>query len=740
MRRFMARLLSGERGNVGLMFGLMLFPMIGIVGLSVDTARAYAVQEQLQTALDAAALAGGRNYSLANRDQIIQDYFNQNWDESRYGALSSPLVITTDVTTGTLTLQANAAFKPIFVKFLGIGDLSVAADAQIVRNDTTLEVALAIDTTGSMGSNDSSGTYKMGAAKDAANLLLNILFNYQDTDDHVYVSVVPFVQNVNVGSNYSNWLVSGSESAVPWNSGPYPTRSGWRGCMFERLNGSGVPVYDMTDESPATQRFLPYQDNYMGPNCPAWTSGERGITPGICRMNNGSLYTASTSGTTGISAPTHTSGTSSDGAVSWTYQLPAYTGGLGTTRINCPIWQRGESVAVNACRTAPICPAWQSGESIAIGSCRTNSGKIYSATSAGTSTGTTGPTHSSGSATTGGNTWQYRGASYTGIGNQVYFATTTGTTGNLAPIHTSTTATSDGSVSWQIAYRMNGGTKEAIGRRWAGSQAISSTGTGNMRSNPWWLYYSPGGTGTTTGSTAPSHVSGSSTSGGISWTYRGRVTAQDPSSSSEYGYGYNSGCGSQIVPLTNNRLTAKARVDVLTPSPYGGTMTNMGLMWGWRTISPNWRGLWSGVPADRPMDNNAADNFKAVIILTDGENTSVTNNNCYNSNAPDNPVCRSANTPYGYLTDGTLGTTTSPSTAVTNMNLKVAQICSNIRASGTLVYAVLFDLPSGTSDTKTLFQNCVGDPSRFFDVVDSAQLSAAFQTIAIDLSRLRISQ
>jgi len=34
----------------------------------------------------------------------------------------------------------------------------------------------------------------------------------------------------------------------------------------------------------------------------------------------------------------------------------------------------------------------------------------------------------------------------------------------------------------------------------------------------------------------------------------------------------------------------------------------------------------------------------------------------------------------------------------------------------------------------------VGDPSHFFDVVDSAQLSAAFQTIAIDLSRLRISQ
>lgn len=729
-----------ERGNMAMLFGLVMIPIIGIVGLAVDTARAYAVQEQLQAGLDAASLAGGRYYSLPERDAIIQDYFDQNWDATRYGATVSPLTITPDNATGTLTIAAEATFSPIFVKFLGVGNIDVEADSQITRNETTLEVALAIDTTGSMDQNDGSGTHKMTAAIDAANLLLNILYNDQDSDDKVFVSVVPFVQNVNVGNNYGSWLVAGSEAAVPWNSGPYPS-SGWRGCMFERLNGSNVPVYDTTDESPVVQRFRPYADDYIGPNCPAWTSGERGVFIGLCRQNNGSIYTATTAGTAGATAPIHLSGTASDGTVTWQYRRPAFTSALGTTRIDCPIWQRDEAVTTNSCRTAPICPTWQSSEAIGIGACRVSSAsgsaRIYSATSAGTTSGASGPSHTSGSATSGGITWQHRGTSYAGIGNNIYFATGNGTTGNLAPVHT-TGSTSDGTVSWQIAQSDTSGNTFNIGRYWTSGQSIGSTGTGNMRTNPWWLSYDPRNTGTTSGSVAPSHTSGTVTTGSIQWRYQRRVTAQDPSSNAQYGFGFNSGCGTPIAPLTTSRLTAKATIDVLVPSPYGGTMTNAGLIWAWRTISPNWRTLWSGVPADRPFDNNEVDNFKAVVILTDGENTSITNNNCGSWGSY--PICRSPNTPYGYISDGLLGTTSSSSTAVTNMNAKVTEICNNIRASGTLIYAVMFDLPAGASSTRTLFQNCVGDPSRFFDTVDSAQLSAAFKTIAIDLARLRISQ
>lgn len=47
-----------------------------------------------------------------------------------------------------------------------------------------------------------------------------------------------------------------------------------------------------------------------------WRTGEQ-ISAGIQRVSNGRLYTASNSGTTGGTAPVHTSGTVSDGGVSW---------------------------------------------------------------------------------------------------------------------------------------------------------------------------------------------------------------------------------------------------------------------------------------------------------------------------------------------------------------------------------------------------------------------------------------
>jgi Flp pilus assembly protein TadG len=730
---------QSESGSIMIMMGLLLVPLIGLIGLSVDTARAYAVQRQLQVALDAAALAGGRNYSIAERDQIIQDYFNENWAENPIQANATPVVIVPDLATGTLTVTANATLDPLFVKFIGVGTVEVGASAQIVRNDTTLEVALVIDTTGSMDSDDDNGDQKMGSAISAANLLLNILYNYQDTDDHVYVSVVPFVQNVNVGTAHSSWLVSGSQAAVPWNAGPYPTSTGWRGCVFERLDGAGQVTYDTTDEPPTTQLFRPYADSYFGPNCPVWTTGERGVTAGLCRQSNGYIFTATNSGTSGATAPTysgavescHTSTVISDGTVNWQCRRPTY-GGTGVSAVDCPIWQRNETISGNGvCRFAPVCSAWATGQSISIGDCRTSGTRIYSATTSGTTTGGSGPSHTSGTTTSGGISWQYRSAAYVGVGNNFYVSTgiTTPpvTTGNAPPVHTSGTV-SDGNINWQLVTNSGG---DRIGRMWSGGQSISSTGTGNMRVNPWYFWYDPRNTNTTSGSTPPTHTSGTVTTGSIQWRYQGRLTAQDAYYNAQYGHGYNSGCGTPIVPMTDNRLTAKATVDVLHPSTgYGGTMTSMGLIWGWRSISPRWQGLWNGVPADRPYAYNQPDNYKAVILLTDGENVFSSCNGTF---------CRSSATPYGYLADGRLGTTDS-ATAVSTIDSKVTTICNNIRATGTLIYAVMFDLPAGASDTRTLFQNCTGSTSRFFDVVDEASLTAAFQTIAIDLSRLRISQ
>ncbi len=61
-----------------------------------------------------------------------------------------------------------------------------------------------------------------------------------------------------------------------------------------------------------------------------WTTGTAFTTGAYCSYN-GNYYIAASSGTTGATPPTWTSGTSSDGAINWTYYSGSYSGFLADT-------------------------------------------------------------------------------------------------------------------------------------------------------------------------------------------------------------------------------------------------------------------------------------------------------------------------------------------------------------------------------------------------------------------------
>lgn len=60
-----------------------------------------------------------------------------------------------------------------------------------------------------------------------------------------------------------------------------------------------------------------------GLKCVDWSLGQSATANTTFRKNAGNAYVAATTGTTGSTAPTHTSGTVSDGGVDWTYYGPA---------------------------------------------------------------------------------------------------------------------------------------------------------------------------------------------------------------------------------------------------------------------------------------------------------------------------------------------------------------------------------------------------------------------------------
>ena len=177
--------------------------------------------------------------------------------------------------------------------------------------------------------------------------------------------------------------------------------------------------------------------------------------------------------------------------------------------------------------------------------------------------------------------------------------------------------------------------------------------------------------------------------------------------------GPNQHCPPALMPLTNTKQPLLDKIDSLIARGY--THINFGAVWGWRVLSP-------GEPFTEGAAYGEPDTNKAILIMTDGDNT-VTNNYY---------------TAYGYLNMGLLGTT-SYSAGRAELNSRLLTVCSNMKAQNIIVYTVSFG--SGvSSSTQALLSSCATDADHYFHSPTNAQLQSTFRAIANELSNLRISQ
>jgi Flp pilus assembly protein TadG len=182
--------------------------------------------------------------------------------------------------------------------------------------------------------------------------------------------------------------------------------------------------------------------------------------------------------------------------------------------------------------------------------------------------------------------------------------------------------------------------------------------------------------------------------------------------------GPNKGCHvEKIQPLTSVKATLEGVIDSLVAE--GNTNVPQGTVWGWYVLSPE-EPFTEGGPYD---DEEFS---KAIVIMTDGENTISTTTGTYSA--------------YGTVTQATtkLGCS-SQSCKEDEMNDRFIEVCDNIKAENILVYTIGFDLSPG-STALALLEDCASDPSKFFDSPTEEALQAAFHQIGTELSNLRIGQ
>ncbi len=185
--------------------------------------------------------------------------------------------------------------------------------------------------------------------------------------------------------------------------------------------------------------------------------------------------------------------------------------------------------------------------------------------------------------------------------------------------------------------------------------------------------------------------------------------------------GPNKSCSQQVTPLTANKNTIISAINAM--QAVGNTHINLGAAWGWRMLSPRWRGLWGGEMDTNslPLDYNTVNMNKAAIIMTDGDHTMDNSNH----------------TAYWYLSDGKLGTT-SQSTAEGRLDSRLSQVCTSMKNNNILVYTISFG--SVSSSSQTMLRNCASQSDYYFPSPTSNDLQHAFRAIGDSLANLRVSK
>jgi len=189
-----------------------------------------------------------------------------------------------------------------------------------------------------------------------------------------------------------------------------------------------------------------------------------------------------------------------------------------------------------------------------------------------------------------------------------------------------------------------------------------------------------------------------------------------------YNYISSSGanCISQAIqPLTSNKTTLHALANSLTAQD--STAGHLGLAWGWYMVSPNFGYLWP--TASQPAAYGRANLIKAVILMTDGQFNiqycnGVLSQDSLNGNSSQKINC---NAPNGQSHD------------------QAVTLCTNIKATNTVLYTVGFYLGSDT-DSLNFLRDCATSPADFFQADSGTDLTAAFSAIAQNLNNLRISK
>ncbi|HEX6768992.1 MAG TPA: TadE/TadG family type IV pilus assembly protein [Candidatus Binatia bacterium] len=148
-KAFVRRLCGGfdafsadERGNVAIIFGLALLPIMTAVGAAVDYSRANAAKSSVQSALDAGLLAGALD-GTSNWKTVATNVYNSNLKSKKISTAEPPTF--TAPAASTFAGSAKASITASILGVIGYKKLDVVANATAMAAEADNSCILTLD-------------------------------------------------------------------------------------------------------------------------------------------------------------------------------------------------------------------------------------------------------------------------------------------------------------------------------------------------------------------------------------------------------------------------------------------------------------------------------------------------------------------------------------------------------------------------------------------------------------------
>lgn len=267
---FVRKALNDQRGQVLPWVALGMVGFLGMSGLVVDVGHLYVVHRQLQGATNAAALAamGALSGSTDDIKTAANTFGSGSGGDNRIAGLTG---VTTTVSTSCLNTMVNSGSQCIsidingatksanavkvkqsvnvpmyFMRIFGVSSVKLTTTASASSSPQPYNVAVIIDTTGSMGTKDSyCGKTQLACALEGLQILLKAL---KPSADPVALFTFPAQTANSVGRNYCD----NTASPLSFPQYPYPAIPD---------NSSSSTDYNPTGTS-ATYKIVDFSTDY----------------------------------------------------------------------------------------------------------------------------------------------------------------------------------------------------------------------------------------------------------------------------------------------------------------------------------------------------------------------------------------------------------------------------------------------------------------------------------------------